>query len=122
MEFLTPLQLTFNARSSSDDLSPLDECLVLATQAKHHRVGLVLLVPKDLNICHVLRVTPIALGFVVLSARTPVQVDQTVVVSSCNQSLVLAHVDDVDVGAIGARGIDALDEPAKLDRVVVPDS
>ena len=66
--------------------------------------------------------TPIALRLVVLPARTPVQIDQAVVVPSGDQSLILAHVDDVDVASIGARRVDTLNEPAKLDRVVLPNS
>ena len=66
------------------------------------------------------RVSAIASCLMVLAARTPVQVHKTVIIACCNQLLIVAHLDDIDVTAIGARGIDAVDKPAKLDSMVIP--
>ena len=62
----------------------------------------------------------IALRFVVFATRAAVQVHKTVVVSSGDDGLVLAHLHDVDVTSIGAGWVDAIHEPAKLHSVVSP--
>ena len=67
-----------------------------------------------------LRVATIALGLVVLAAGRPIHVDQTVIVTCGDQSLVLRHINDVDVGAIGACWVDTFDEPAELNGMRSP--
>ena len=56
----------------------------------------------------------------VLAARASVQIHKTIIVTCCNQLLIMAHLNDVDMAAIGARGINTVDEPSKLDSMVVP--
>ena len=90
----------------------------MSTQAEHHRVVIL----EDLHIGDVLRVTTIALGLVVLAAGRAIHVDQAIVVTCGDESLVLRHVHDVDVGAIRACWVDALDKPAELNGMIVPDS
>ena len=56
----------------------------------------------------------------VLAARASVQIHKTIIVTCRNQLLIMAHLNYVDMAAVGARGIDTVDEPSKLDSMVVP--
>ena len=74
----------------------------------------------DLDISDVLGVPTIALRFVVLAARAPVQIDETVIISRRYYLLVFAHLNDVDVAAVSAWWVDPVNEPAELHRVTRP--
>ena len=56
----------------------------------------------------------------VLAARAPVQIYKTVIVTCRNQLLIMAHLNNIDMTAIGARGINTINKPTKLDSMVVP--
>ena len=66
------------------------------------------------------RVSAITSCLMVLAARASVQIHKTIIVTCRNQLLIMAHLNDVDMAAIGARGINTVDEPSKLDSMVVP--
>lgn len=100
----------------SDDLFPLDSCLVLPTKRAHS--GRVISI--DFDVSDVLGVATVAPCFVVLTAWTPVDVHEAVVITSGNQLLRLGHLNDVDVGAISARWVNPVDVPAKLDSMARP--
>ena len=68
----------------------------------------------DLHIGYVFRVAAVALSFVVLEARTSVNVHETVIVSRSNDLFILTHLYNVNVAAISAWWVDALDEPAEF--------
>jgi len=109
---------TLNFLGSIGDFPPLDEGLILTTDREHG----VFLVAIDLNVGNVLGVPTVAARFVALVARATVHVHQAVIVACRQDRLVVAHLDDVDMAAIGARREDALDEPAKLNSMVHPGS
>ena len=67
-----------------------------------------------------LRVPSITLRLMVLATGTSVQIDKAIVIASCDAGLILAHLDDVDVGSVRAGWIDAIHEPPKLNGMVRP--
>ena len=98
--------------------SPLNEGLVLTTERAHPFHGRAV----NLDIRYVLGVTTVTSCFVIFSARVPINVYKTVIISGCNDSCVLAHFNDIDMATIRTWWIDPVDTPAKLDRMGCPRS
>ena len=67
-----------------------------------------------------LRVPSITLRLMVLATGTSVKIDKAIVITSCDAGLILAHLDDVDVGAVRACRINAFHKPPKLNGMVRP--
>ena len=98
--------------------SPLNEGLVLTAEGAHSLHGRAV----DLNVSNVLGVPTITFGFVIFSARVPINVHKAVIISGCDDSSVLAHFNDIDMATIRTWWIDPVDTPAKLDRMGCPRS
>ena len=62
----------------------------------------------------------IASSLVIFTAGTPVDVDKAVVVASCDQLIILTHLNDVDMATISAWRVDTIDEPAELNGMRCP--
>ena len=73
-----------------------------------------------LDVRHVLRVTPIAPSQMVLPTRTPIQIDQAIVIACRNQGLLFIPLHDIDMATISASREDAIDVPAKFDGMAHP--
>jgi len=65
-------------------------------------------------------VSTVASSLVVFFAGAAIRVHQTVVITCGNDSLVLAHFDDVDMTTVSSWRKDSFDVPSKLDSMIQP--
>jgi hypothetical protein len=94
---------------------PLHEGLIVATNREEFGVSL-----AEHNTDDMLGVTSEASGEATLSAGVAEQVDETVVVTGGQELLVVGASNGVDVGSVGARGVDTFGGPLELDGVGSP--
>jgi hypothetical protein len=93
----------------------LHEGLVIATNREE--LG-VIAVEHDTD--DVLRVATVGSGLAALSARVAEEADETVVIASGQKLTIIGASNAVDVGTIGARGVEALSLPLELASLASP--